>query len=200
MKTIPQLTKVESYYDDCASLIDDDAKAMGWSSQFNQTLRFDVMNFLVDMSGCRVLDIGCGDGALFHYLNEQKIEVQYKGIDISSKMVQRAQNRYPGISVRQADFFDFDGRFDVVVCSGGLSMSSGIDPMAYLELAIDHLFSLTQEHLVFNLLSSQAPSKSPKFNRYNPQDVLALCFQKTPFVILHHGYLSHDFTVHLVSD
>ena len=185
------------YYDDCASLIDDDSKAMGWSSEFNQMLRFDVMTYLVDMTGRSMLDVGCGDGAFFHYLNEQNIHVQYKGIDVSSKMVQRAQNRYPGIHVRQADFFEFEGAFDVVVCSGALSMTTE-DPMLYLSEAIEHLFSLTKEHLVFDLLSSHAPSKSDKFNRFNPTDVLALCFQKTPYVTLHHGYLPNDFTLHLV--
>lgn len=185
------------YYDECASLIDDDSKAMGWSSEFNQMLRFDVMTYLVDMTGRSVLDVGCGDGAFFHYLNEQNIHAQYKGIDVSAKMVQRAQNRYPGIHVCQADFFDVQDDYDVVVCSGGLSMCSE-DPMDYLLAAIDHLFTMSSSHLVFNLLSSHAPSRSSKFNRYDPVVVLDACFKKTPFVTLHHGYLPNDFTVHLV--
>ena len=75
---------------------------MGWSSEFNQQLRFDVINYLVDLTGVSVLDVGCGDGAFFHYVMNQGIEFQYKGIDISSRMVQRAQARYPGINIRQA--------------------------------------------------------------------------------------------------
>ena len=127
----------------------------------------------------------------------QGIEFQYKGIDISSRMVQRAQARYPGINIRQANFFDATEVADVVVCSGGLSMNFG-DSMIYLNHAIDHLFSMTSRHLVFNLLSQHSPSKSSKFNRYDPMDVLSLCFQKTPYVTLHHGYLPNDFTLYLV--
>tara|TARA_A100001015_G_scaffold293719_1_gene370655 strand:- start:2 stop:295 length:294 start_codon:yes stop_codon:yes gene_type:complete len=79
-------SSVESHYDRCASLVDDDAQAMGWSSAFNQRLRFEVINYLVDMTGLNVLDVGCGDAALFHYFLDQNMDVIYKGIDISEKM------------------------------------------------------------------------------------------------------------------
>ncbi|RAP24859.1 hypothetical protein DID73_00920 [Candidatus Marinamargulisbacteria bacterium SCGC AG-343-K17] len=193
----PNIKETSLYYDDCASFIDDDAKAMGWSSQFNQMLRFDVMTYLVDMRNSSILDVGCGDGAFFHYLSDQNINAEYKGIDVSKKMVQRAQNRYPGINVRQIDFFDVQEPYDVVACSGALSMSAD-EPMQYLSSAIDHLFSISRSHLVFNLLSHHAPSKSSKFNRYYPQEVLNLCFSKTQYVTMHHGYLPNDFTIYMV--
>ena len=189
---------VIDYYNNCAELIDDDAKAMGWSSYFNQQLRFDVFNFLVDLTDQSVLDVGCGDGAFFHYLKKQNISCQYQGIDIASKMVQRAQARYPGIQVRKADFMSLSGSYDVVVCSGGLSMVQTNDPMEFLKKAIHQLYLLTNVHLVFNLLSINSPAKSHKFQRFSPSDVLQYCFTLTPYVSLHHSYLPNVFTLHLV--
>ncbi len=191
------LQSVINYYDDCAMLIKDDAKSMGWSSLFNQQLRFDVINFFVDLSNQSLLDIGCGDGGLFHYLKDQQINCDYKGIDISPKMIHRAQARFPGINVRQANFFDITQTFDVVIASGSLSMATSHDPMLFLTRSIDHLFSITHNHLVFNLLSTNAPRKSAKFNRYQPEEVISYCFKKTPYVSMHHGYLPNDFTVHM---
>ena len=190
---------VIDFYDQLALTIKDDAKAMGWSSTFNQQLRFDVFSYMVDFTGASVLDVGCGDGAFFHYLNDHNIDVTYQGIDISSKMVQRAQNRYPGIRVRQANFFDVNEVFDVVVCSGGVSMCAG-NPIDYLEAAISHLFSLASSHLVFNCLSNFSDLKSSKLNRFNPSDVLNLCFKETAYVSLNHGYLPHDFTIHMIRE
>ena len=142
--------QVIEYYDECASFIDDDAKAMGWSSTFNQQLRFDVFNYMAVMDGKHILDVGCGDAALFHYFQDQSIDCDYTGIDISHKMVQRAQQRYPGIGVRQKDFFQEQRLFDIVVCSGALSMLADLDPLDYLTMAITHLFSLAKEQLLFN--------------------------------------------------
>ena len=186
------------HYDRCASLVEDDARAMGWSSQFNQNLRFEVINYLVDLSGSDILDVGCGDGALFHFLMERDNSFNYKGIDISSKMIQRAQTRYPGISIRQSNFFDYYATHDVVICSGGLSICSEKDPMVFLNYAIDHLLKITNEHLIFNVLSAKSSKKDPLFNYYEPSVVLDLCFTKSSYVTMHHSYLPNDFTIHIV--
>ena len=195
---IQSANPVVKHYDHCAEVVKDDARAMGWSSKFNQLLRFQVFNYLIDFTGGNLLDVGCGDGALFHYCLDQNIALDYKGIDISSKMVQRAQHRYPGISVRQCDFFEYDLNHNIVVCSGGLSICEDQDPMTYLNSAIDTLFRISNEHLVFNLLSDVTPNKDPLFNYYSPMAVLDLCLKKTHYVTLHHSYLPNDFTVHLI--
>ena len=196
MPAIPD--QVIEYYDECGSFIDDDAKAMGWSSTFNQQLRFDVFNYMAVMDGKHILDVGCGDAALFHYFQDQSIDCDYCGIDISHKMVQRAQQRYPGIGVRQKDFFQEQRLFDIVVCSGALSMLADLDPLDYLTMAITHLFSLAKEQLLFNLLTIHHDSKSALFHQFDPVDVLNMCLRITPFVTLNHSYLPNDFTVQLI--
>ena len=55
---------VVDHYNQSADLIEDDARAMGWSSAFNQQLRFEVINYLVDLDSKSILDVGCGDGGL----------------------------------------------------------------------------------------------------------------------------------------
>jgi SAM-dependent methyltransferase len=189
---------VISHYNRCAQHVEDDARAMGWSSAFNQKLRFDVINHMVDLDDCSILDVGCGDGALFHYLKNNNMSTEYKGIDVSPNMIQRAQARYPGISVRECNFFNYTGEHDVVVCSGGLSMGGGDDPLVFLDKALNYLMNLSHDHVIINLLSDHAEKKDPMFHYYSPQDVMALCFKKTPYVTMNHGYLPHDFTVHLV--
>ena len=189
---------VVDHYNQSADLIEDDARAMGWSSAFNQQLRFEVINYLVDLDSKSILDVGCGDGGLFHYCLDKGIQVDYKGIDIANKMVERAQNRYPGIPVRQADFFDYQGSHDVVVSSGALSICKSEDKMDFLSRALDHFLNLANEHVVFNLLSDQAVIKDHLFNYYLPSQVFDLCLTKTAYVTLHHSYLPNDFTIHLV--
>jgi SAM-dependent methyltransferase len=194
-QTTDDWAPVKQYYNDCAEFIESDAKAMGWSSAFTQALRFDMIDYLVGFTNQSVLDVGCGDAGLWHYLNKKNIACDYRGVDISTKMVQRAQARYPGIAVRSANMLDVQDGADIVVCSGGLSMVPETNAMAFLEQALTHLFGLAQQTLVFNVLSTHAPAKSSKFQRYNPVDVMQFCFTLTPYVSVHHGYLPNDFTV-----
>ncbi|MEK9726949.1 MAG: class I SAM-dependent methyltransferase [Candidatus Margulisiibacteriota bacterium] len=189
---------VADYYTQCAETISDDARAMGWSSGFNQRLRFEIINYLVDLDAKDVLDVGCGDGGLFHFCLDRNISINYKGIDLSKGMVQRAQNRYPGISVRECDFFDYQSHHDVVVASGALSICQNTDPMVFLDLALDKLLNIANEHVLINLLSDQTVIKDDLFNYYSPGDVFNLCLKKTAYITLHHSYLPNDFTLHLV--
>jgi methionine biosynthesis protein MetW len=73
-------------------------------------------------AGARVLDIGCGDGALLAYLRDSK-GVDARGIDVSSANVATAVAR--GLSVVQgdadADLGDYpDSAFDMVILSDAL--------------------------------------------------------------------------------
>jgi len=73
-------------------------------------------------AGARVLDIGCGDGALLAYLRDSK-RVDARGIDVSAANVASAVAR--GLSVVQgdadADLGDYpDAAFDMVILSDAL--------------------------------------------------------------------------------
>lgn len=69
--------------------------------------------------GARVLDVGCGDGALLHYLSRRR-GVDARGIELSMDGVRRSVTQ--GLSVVQGDaetdLKDYpDGAFDFVILS-----------------------------------------------------------------------------------
>ncbi|HSB17083.1 MAG TPA: methionine biosynthesis protein MetW [Bryobacteraceae bacterium] len=79
---------------------------------------FAIISELVEPD-TKVLDLGCGDGELLHWLAENK-SVDARGIEINSSLVQRAIAR--GVSVYQGDIdqglADYpDGAFDYVILS-----------------------------------------------------------------------------------
>lgn len=70
-------------------------------------------------TGSRVLDLGCGDGALLAFLKETK-QIEARGIELNREMVQAAIAR--GVSVYQGDLEDSlreypDKAFDYVLLS-----------------------------------------------------------------------------------
>lgn len=69
--------------------------------------------------GARVLDLGCGDGALLAWLRENK-RVEGRGIEVKPELAQRAASR--GVPVYQGDLESSlkeypDGAFDYVILS-----------------------------------------------------------------------------------
>lgn len=75
--------------------------------------------------GSRVLDLGCGDGALLHWLKEQK-GVVARGVELNRELVQKAIAR--GVTVYQGDLEESlgeypPGAFDFVILSQTLQES-----------------------------------------------------------------------------
>jgi len=77
--------------------------------------------------GMSVLDIGCAVGGFATILGEHLRDFRYTGVDISSEMIQRAQQKYPAHRfhlVHEADLSDLHGEaFDLVLCLGVLHLS-----------------------------------------------------------------------------
>lgn len=81
--------------------------------------------------GARVLDVGCGDGALLARLRDDK-QVDARGIEIDGALVERCVAR--GLSVVQGDAdndlaFYPDGAFDVAILSQTLQTAARPDHM-----------------------------------------------------------------------
>ena len=73
-----------NYYDTLIKQHGYDAKSLDWSSKKAQEDRFKILTDIGDLSGCKILDVGCGFGDLYKWLNKQEIQVNYTGIDIKN--------------------------------------------------------------------------------------------------------------------
>lgn len=99
-----------------------------------KAIRVDLQ-LIADMiaPGARVLDVGCGNGALLEYLSQEK-QVDARGIEISTQGVQACVSA--GLSVVQGDVeTDLknypDGAFDYVILSQ--TLQAMMNPKAMLE-------------------------------------------------------------------
>ena len=90
----------------------------GWTSAFELP---SLLSLLPELTGSRVLDLGCGAGQLAHHLAERGA-VEVIGVDLSERMLAlaRAEWSHPRVSFRRSSMEDAsfpDDRFELVVSS-----------------------------------------------------------------------------------
>ncbi len=84
----------------------------------------------------KVLDIGCGNNALYQYFSQALTGgFNYTGIDISENAVKKASHHFPGVNfnVVNNDFAPVNGKFNAVIFNEVLYYF--VKPMKTLEKA-----------------------------------------------------------------
>lgn len=88
-----------------------------------------VVDLLAPKPGERILDLGCGDGALTETLKAAGADVV--GVDASEAMIEAARDRGLNVQVRNGERLDFDPSFDAVFSNAALHWM--LDPDAVIQ-------------------------------------------------------------------
>src|SRR4051812_9276494 len=88
---------VSDYYSDKLKKFGPTPRGVDWNSEQSQVLRFDQLTKLLphDYSGqSKILDYGCGYGALLDFLIRRYPKVYYTGFDISEEMIATCRSTF----------------------------------------------------------------------------------------------------------
>lgn len=147
-----------------------------------------------------VLDIGCGLGQFYHYLQAEEIAVQYTGYDIVPEYVDTCRTMYPDSHFEQRNIFDvgIDGHYDTVVMSQVLNnryrQSSNV---AVMEQALKLAFAHSRVSVSVDMMSNQVDYENPDLFYYDPAQLLQIARRITRRVIVRHDYRPFEFCVQL---
>ncbi|MTV48491.1 magnesium protoporphyrin IX methyltransferase [Heliobacillus mobilis] len=112
-----------------------------------------LLDWIGPIKGKRLIDAGCGAGLLSETFADQGAIV--KGIDISQKMIQMAQNRNQGrdnLEFEVSDLLSACGEYDILV-----SMDVVIHyPLSDMPKLLGHILSLTKERAYISFAPSTA--------------------------------------------
>lgn len=98
----------------------DDARDVGWYDALDQAFRFELVRHLV-RAGDRVVDLGCGLGALKNYL---PAGIEYIGLEREKALFELARSRV-GASILNLDFEKNEIPSGDLVVAIGVGISSG---------------------------------------------------------------------------
>ncbi|MEZ8195969.1 class I SAM-dependent methyltransferase [Vibrio cortegadensis] len=180
------------------------AKILGWSDETAQSKRFQAIATATNFNDRSVLDLGCGFGDLFRYLDEIYTLDSYTGIDQHRPFIQTTKKRFAqhhlDPSTKTASHFiwgDFSQMtlkpHDIVVASGSLNYRSRNDD--YLSSVINQMYQAADKVLIFNLLNADVFPPQPLLVSYNKQAIYRYCKLQCDDVSLIDDYAEEDFTI-----
>jgi len=192
--------KYYNYFRKRFSQYGDDVRAL-WGSTASQEVRFRVLTEIGPLQGARILDVGCGFGGFYLFLQKEGTRVgSYTGVDIVPDMLEVARQRLPvSATLLQADFMkeEIPGSFDWVFASG-IFFLPHTRWAEYVVSALRKMYDSARLGVGANFLSAQSRSKD-NFSRYaKPGSVLDLALREvTEKAVLRHDYRQNDFTLYL---
>jgi len=174
-------------------------QAVFWGDQQSQYFRFFELLKFIDWreNHVKILDIGCGNGELYKFLNFLGFKGTYVGYDINADLIKQARQRFPKIDFQVKDVCQkkTKTKFDYVLCSGLFNLNLG-QSLTLAEKMISEFFALANEALVFNMISTWVNLKEKKIYYADPAKIFNFCVKNlSPRVSLTHHNLPYNFTV-----
>ena len=172
------------------------AGALGWSSEKNQRLRFQVLLEIANLNGRSVLDVGCGYGDLCRYLADANLDVDYTGIDQNLAFLQLASKRNCAVSTKRFVLGEFCQsklrECDYVLASGVLAYK--VQTPGYVSQMIRKMYRLCKKGAAFNMLR-HVDNANGMLQTFDPVKVKDYCQGIARKVVVLDDYLDNDFTV-----
>jgi SAM-dependent methyltransferase len=177
----------------------EDVKSL-WGSKESQEIRFAIFCRIGELDGASILDVGCGFGDFYGYLERCNIRPKdYLGLDCVEETLAVARRRHPGAKFESWDLFDLEDAagFDWVFGSGLFTLT-GPDWNDYVSRTVKRMFSLARRGVGVNFLSSLTGRVDGLSHYSHHAETLRLLEDAVyPIVELVHSYRPNDFTVFL---
>lgn len=199
--TTDDVHRLASLYNGRLKEFGHDVRTVGWRSQADQHLRFEVLCRRLELRGKHIMDIGCGLGDFVPWAEERfGVDFDYTGIDLSEGLINTARKRFAGprrrfeLGTLTADR-SIQG-FDIAILSGTFTFKTA-DNIAVAHKVLANAWMTASEAVCANFMSSHVDSMLSKNFHFKPEDVLALALSMTRHVALYHDYNLWEFTVQL---
>lgn len=176
-----------------------DYQALNWGSKESQLLRFQVLADIGVSEGDSILDVGCGLGDFYEWLDKNLPSLAYAGLDMTPAMVKAAAKRFPSVSfiegtidalIEQRQQFDF-------VMASGIFAHRQQSPIDFLHNMIEKMYEQSIKGCAFNCLSSWRDIKDEQEFYANPLSTVEFCRSLSSRVVLRHDYHEGDFTIYM---
>ena len=171
------------------------SKALGWING-RQSIRFETLSQIGNLSDSSILDVGCGFGDLFGFLKYKKIKCQYLGLDINKKFLELAKIKYPdgNFELRDIQAKKISKKFDWIIATG-LTNQSGTYP--HIKNLLSEMFRICKKGVAMDFISNYVDYKDKNIFYTSPEVMFKFSKKLTKRVTLRHDYMPFEFCLYL---
>jgi SAM-dependent methyltransferase len=185
------------------------SKGMDWPNPEDLEKRFKILSGVIKFEGnvkTSLLDLGCGVGLFIPFLSENKIldKLNYKGVDISEKMIEAAKILHPTFDFELRDILQspFESEsFDYIIMNGLLTEKQSMSQLEMTKFAQDIIqtsFKICNQGLSFNVMSSHVDWKRDDLFHWELDNLVAFLVKScTRNIKIHMDYGLYEYTVYL---
>lgn len=198
--------RVKNYHAEKLLEHGDSPKGVDWKDTQSQQLRFAVLAGLFNtMEDFSVLDVGCGFGDLFSYLQQQGFRnVRYTGIDLLPEMVELARKKHagnPDASFEVSTIDQLEQQFDYVVSSGIMNIRGDQENEKWLEYIKEMIaahYAAARIGAAVNCITSYVDFTADHLYYCDPGVILDYCKRNlSRFATIRHDYDLYEFTAYI---
>lgn len=191
-----------NYYQDKIKQFGSSAEGMDWKNSDTQYLRFEVISRYIDFSSRpHILDVGCGNGEFYNYVQQSSKAIKYSGIDVVPEMVAMTNERFGSdtASVRDLLSWETNEQFDYVIASGTFNAklsASDEEWKGYFYSNIRKMFSLAKKAVIFNCMTSFVDYRYDRLYYPTAQELADFAVKNlSRKFILDHSYPLYEMTM-----
>jgi len=189
--------KILRYYSKLFEQYGYDPKSIGWGLRGGKlSLRFETLLQIGQISGCSILDVGCGFGDLYGFLKFKKIKTKYFGVEINPKLVEVGKKIYPKakLEVRDIEKKPFNKKFDWVLASG---ITSHASTYPHIEGVLRAMFRSCKQGVAMNFVSDLVDYRTKGLFYSSPEKIFTIAKSLSNRIVLRHDYMSYEFTIYI---
>jgi cyclopropane fatty-acyl-phospholipid synthase-like methyltransferase len=189
---------IGNYYNNLVEKFGDDPRSADYGHANSQAIKFNVLSEATNYTNKSILDIGCGFADYYDFLESKYKNIEYHGVDLSSKMIETAKIKHPELTLELKNVFDNppSKKYDVVTANG-IFYLLGKDSKILMHEFISKMFEMANDVVVFNTLSTWATDQEPIEFYADPSETLNFCKKLSQWVTIRHDYHPRDFTIYL---
>jgi ubiquinone/menaquinone biosynthesis C-methylase UbiE len=204
MSSDEYIRKNNSWYKNRIEQADSNIEILSSGTNKRRNTRFQVLTQVGIQKNDSILDIGCGLADFKAYLDEQEIDINYTGVDISSDLISKAKDQKPQEKLEVRNFLTQpfpENSFDYVVSSQVLNLNiEGMDNKELAKKFLKEALSIAKKGVAIDFTTNYVDFKEDYLYYHSPEELFTYAKSLTKRVSLIHSYEAYEFTLYLYND